>query len=82
MIDQVGSGIRRMFQTQRDRYFPLPDFVFEVTEQGTRVEVAILGQVLDVVHPVADEARRFGLAPSFIAGQGASAHWLLTMCVN
>ena len=49
MIDQVGSGIRRMFQTQRDRYFPLPDFVFEVTEQGhPRVEVAILGQVLDV----------------------------------
>ncbi|WP_197539304.1 hypothetical protein [Serpentinomonas mccroryi] len=34
MIDQVGSGIRRMFQTQRDRYFPLPDFVFEVTEPG------------------------------------------------
>jgi len=49
MIDQVGSGIRRMFQTQRDRYFPLPDFVFEVTEQGyPRVEVTILGQVLDV----------------------------------
>ncbi|MDY0012017.1 MAG: putative DNA binding domain-containing protein [Rhodocyclaceae bacterium] len=49
MIDQVGSGIRRMFQTQRDRYFPLPDFVFEVTEQGhPRVEVTIPGQVLDV----------------------------------
>lgn len=49
MIDQVGSGIRRMFQTQRDRYFPLPDFVFETTEQGhPRVEVTIFGQVLDV----------------------------------
>ena len=49
MIDQVGSGIRRMFQTQRDRYFPLPDFVFEVTQQGhPRVEVTIAGQVLDV----------------------------------
>lgn len=49
MIDQVGSGIRRMFQTQRDRYFPLPDFAFEVTEQGhPRVEVTISGQVLDV----------------------------------
>ena len=49
MIDQVGSGIRRMFQTQRDRYFPLPDFAFEVAAQGhPRVEVTIPGQVLDV----------------------------------
>lgn len=49
MIDQVGSGIRRMFQTQRDRNFPLPDFVFEVTQQGhPRVEVTVPGQVLDV----------------------------------
>lgn len=49
MIDQVGSGIRRMFQTQRDRFFPLPDFVFDTPEQGhPRVEVTIPGQVLDV----------------------------------
>lgn len=49
MIDQVGSGIRRMFQTQRDRFFPLPDYVLDVTERGyPRVEVTISGQVLDV----------------------------------
>jgi ATP-dependent DNA helicase RecG len=49
MIDQVGSGIRRMFQTQRDRFFPLPDFVLDATERGyPRVEVTIPGQVLDV----------------------------------
>ncbi|PJC20467.1 MAG: transcriptional regulator [Comamonadaceae bacterium CG_4_9_14_0_8_um_filter_57_21] len=49
MIDQVGSGIRRMYQTQRDRFFPLPDFVFDTTSQGQpRVEVTIAGQVLDV----------------------------------
>ena len=48
MIDQVGSGIRRMFQTQRDRFFPLPDFMFDETEQHhPRVEVIISGQVLD-----------------------------------
>ncbi|NHZ67089.1 hypothetical protein [Massilia genomosp. 1] len=48
MIDQVGSGIRRMFQTQRDRFFPLPDFVLDETEQRQpRVEVIISGQVLD-----------------------------------
>lgn len=49
MIDQVGSGIRRMFQTQRDRFFPLPDFAFDATVQGhPRVEVTVFGQVLDV----------------------------------
>ncbi len=49
MIDQVGSGIRRMFQTQRDRFFPLPDFVFDNAEAGhPRVEVIIPGQILDV----------------------------------
>lgn len=49
MIDQVGSGIRRMFQSQRDRFFPLPDFIFDNTDAGyPRVEVVIPGQVLDV----------------------------------
>ncbi len=49
MIDQVGSGIRRMFETQRARFFPLPDYSLEVTAQGhPRVEVAITRQVLDV----------------------------------
>lgn len=48
MIDQVGSGIRRMFETQRGRFLPLPDFSFAVNETGfPRVEVTIAGQVLD-----------------------------------
>ena len=29
MIEQAGSGIRRMFATQRQRLFPLPDYVFD-----------------------------------------------------
>ena len=49
MIDQVGSGIRRMFETQRERFFPLPDYTFDANEKGyPRVEVTIFGQVLDV----------------------------------
>lgn len=49
MIDQVGSGIRRMFEIQRQRFFPLPDYMFDTNEQGhPRVEVTITGQVLDV----------------------------------
>ena len=49
MIDQVGSGIRRMFETQRERFFPLPDYSFDTSDQGhPRVEVAISGNILDV----------------------------------
>jgi ATP-dependent DNA helicase RecG len=48
MIDQVGSGIRRMFETQRDRNFPLPDYHIERGGRDhPRVEVTILGQILD-----------------------------------
>lgn len=49
MIDQAGSGIRRMFTTQRQRLFPLPDYLFDATPQGLpRVELTLQGQVLDV----------------------------------
>lgn len=48
MIDQAGSGIRRMFTTQRQRLFPLPDYVFDMSPQGhPRVELILQGQVLD-----------------------------------
>lgn len=48
MIDQIGSGIRRMFQTQRDRFFPLPDFVIDADSMAKpRVEVIISGKILD-----------------------------------
>jgi ATP-dependent DNA helicase RecG len=48
MIDQAGSGIRRMFATQRQRLFPLPDYVFDTSIQGyPRVELTLQGQVLD-----------------------------------
>lgn len=48
MIDQIGSGIRRMFETQRERFFPLPDFVIDADSMSKpRVEVAISGKILD-----------------------------------
>lgn len=48
MIDQAGSGIRRMFDTQRQRLFPLPDYLLDPTPQGQpRVEVVLQGQILD-----------------------------------
>lgn len=48
MIEQAGSGIRRMFATQRQRFFPLPDYVFDAGPQGyPRVELTLQGQVLD-----------------------------------
>lgn len=49
MIEQAGGGIRRMFSTQRQRFFPLPDYNFTPTTEGhPRVEMTLLGQVLDV----------------------------------
>lgn len=49
MIDQVGSGIRRMFETQRERCFPLPDYSIDIAESTLpRVEVVISGQILDI----------------------------------
>ncbi|MFH1940604.1 MAG: RNA-binding domain-containing protein [bacterium] len=44
MIDTIGSGIKRMFQKQRDRFFPLPDYDFN--DVG-RVKVRILGKIVN-----------------------------------
>jgi len=44
MIDTIGSGIKRMFQLQRKRSFPLPDYDLTQVE---RVLVKIQGKVLD-----------------------------------
>lgn len=44
MIDTQGGGIKRMFQTQRRRFFPLPDYDLSNSE---RVVVEIPGRILD-----------------------------------
>ena len=44
MIDTIGGGIRKMFQTQMERFFPLPDY--ELT-QAERVSVRIQGKILN-----------------------------------
>lgn len=44
MIDTIGSGIKRMFRVQRQRFFPMPDY--DLQEAG-RVKVRIIGKVLD-----------------------------------
>ncbi len=44
MIDTIGSGIRRMFNEQRKRFFPLPDYDLSDPQ---RVAVRIIGKVLD-----------------------------------
>lgn len=45
MIDTIGSGVRRMYIEQRNRFFPLPDYLIEPAQQ--RVEVRITGRILD-----------------------------------
>ena len=44
LIDTQGGGIKRMFETQRRRSFPLPDY--DLTE-ASRVDVTIHGRILD-----------------------------------
>lgn len=43
MIDTIGSGIRKMFIIQKNKFFPLPDYDFS----DNRVKVKIIGKVLD-----------------------------------
>lgn len=45
MIDVRGGGIRRMFREQRNRFFPLPEYLIE--SEHRRVEVRIFGKLLD-----------------------------------
>jgi ATP-dependent DNA helicase RecG len=44
MIDTIGSGIKRMFLKQRERFFPMPDYDLSEPE---RVKVRLFGKVLD-----------------------------------
>lgn len=44
MVDTIGSGIKRMFDKQRERLFPMPDYDFS----DNRVKVTIVGKVLDI----------------------------------
>jgi ATP-dependent DNA helicase RecG len=44
MIDTIGSGIKRMFLKQRQRFFPMPDYDLSEPE---RVRVRLFGKVLD-----------------------------------
>ncbi|HPT01407.1 MAG TPA: putative DNA binding domain-containing protein [Bacteroidales bacterium] len=44
MVDTIGSGIKRMFNYQRTRFFPMPEYDFA----GNRVKLTIIGKVIDI----------------------------------
>ena len=44
MVDTAGGGIKKIFNFQRARYFPLPDYDLS----GDKVKVAISGKILDM----------------------------------
>lgn len=44
MIDTIGSGIKRMFNFQRQRFFPMPEY--QIGNQ--QIKVTIIGKVLDM----------------------------------
>lgn len=45
LIDTIGSGIRRMFVLQKNRFFPLPDYLID--RERSRVEAHIAGRLID-----------------------------------
>jgi ATP-dependent DNA helicase RecG len=45
MIDTIGSGIKRMFLKQKERFFPMPDFDLSTPN---KVAVRIAGRIWDV----------------------------------
>ena len=44
MVDTIGSGIRRMFNLQKQRFFPMPDYDFS----DNKVKLTIVSKVLDL----------------------------------
>lgn len=44
MVDTAGGGIRKMFNYQRERFFPMPEYDLS----GGKVKVAVIGKVLDL----------------------------------
>ena len=55
MIDAIGSGIKRMFNIQRKKFFPMPDYDFT----GNKVKLIIMGKVVDINY-----ARKIASMPS------------------
>lgn len=46
LIDTIGSGIRKMFVIQKNKFFPLPEYSFK----NNAVSVTISGKVLDIAY--------------------------------
>lgn len=46
MIDTIGSGIKRMFRLQQQRYMPMPDYIISSTPEDM-VQVILYGKILD-----------------------------------
>ncbi|WP_288373214.1 ATP-binding protein [uncultured Marinobacter sp.] len=57
MIDTIGSGIRKMFFIQKNRFFPLPEYELK----DNRVQVTITGRVVDMAY-----ARKLAEYPNLI----------------
>ncbi|OHC05673.1 MAG: transcriptional regulator [Planctomycetes bacterium RIFOXYC2_FULL_41_27] len=60
MVDTAGGGIRKMFNYQRERFFPMPEY--DLSED--RVKVTVIGKVLDM-----DFARVLARNPSLFLEQ-------------
>lgn len=51
MIDTIGSGIKRMFLNQRERFFPMPDYDLSELNRvrlNYSIELVVLTTYLDL----------------------------------
>ena len=55
LIDTIGSGIQRMFDIQKKKFFPLPEYDFS----DNKVKLTITGKVLEINY-----ARKLAQMPS------------------
>ena len=57
MVDTIGSGIRKMFNYQKERFFPLPEYDLS----NNKIKVTITGKVLEyrLCKSVGSESARF-----------------------
>lgn len=45
MIDTIGRGINKIFSLQKERYFPMPDYVIDTNKR--EVKVTVYGKMID-----------------------------------
>lgn len=72
MVDTIGSGIRKMCEIQKKRFFPLPDWQIE----NNRVTVTIWGKVIDLNYSALLATQNISFDDTFLLNRVQQKHSL------